>query len=304
MTLTSDERVLVVGLPGTGKTTFLAALWDAVSGAGAGALTLSSLDGDTQYLNELRNEWADCREVPRTGSSSENHLTMLLQDKSTSVCEVSFCDMSGESFANQWAKRYCTKSYLELAREATAVLLFIHPETVEEGILISEAQPLIEAATSKSVRSRSKSAEIQATAAMPEERQKATAEDKTQAATQVKMVELVQFVMILNDSDSLRLCVIVSAWDLVQKTSKGKVPRRWLSERMPLLAQYLDSNRERLSSEVFGVSAQGGDLAEDADKLLDVLSTPERVIVQHEEAISSDITAPLYWLLRGVHFEG
>lgn len=67
MDTSSDQLVLVIGLPKTGKTTFLAALWDVVDTENVeGSLVLESVDGDSEHLNTIRVLWANCKEMPRT----------------------------------------------------------------------------------------------------------------------------------------------------------------------------------------------------------------------------------------------
>ena len=102
-----QRKVLVVGLPQTGKTTFLAALWDIVgSGEVAGSLKLEKLGGDQQHLNDIRDLWADCNKVARTRTANERVVSMSLRDvRTNTTSEVVFSDMSGESFERQWTER-------------------------------------------------------------------------------------------------------------------------------------------------------------------------------------------------------
>ena len=80
-------------------------------------------------------------------------------------------------------------------------------------------------------------------------------------------------------------------------TSK-KHPKLWLENELPLLNQFLESNRDLLEFKIFGISAQGGDYDGDKDKLQEEIHPSKRIIVQKETGeISSDISLPIKWLL-------
>ena len=80
-------------------------------------------------------------------------------------------------------------------------------------------------------------------------------------STQVELVELLQFVLLLRDSiGRLPVAGIISAWDLI----RGAVPpAEWFADRLPLLSQFLQANSEDVPFQVYGISAQGGDLEKD-----------------------------------------
>ena len=54
-----NKKLLMVGLPETGKTTYLAALWDVVNNPEEveGALKLACLPVNAQYLNMISEKW-------------------------------------------------------------------------------------------------------------------------------------------------------------------------------------------------------------------------------------------------------
>lgn len=282
------HKVLVVGLPQTGKTTFLAALWDVVgTGEVAGALRLERLDGDKQHLNDLRDRWADCHKIPRTRVANEKVVSMLLKDTRSGVTsEVSFSDMSGESFEKQWTERVWTPAYEELARDASGVLLFVHPEAVKEAALIREAQALLARLGGAGTEEKEPAGDQ----AIPSE--------PRYAATQVQLVALLQFVRRRRPpAAGLRVGVIISAWDVVQKVERRKTPEAWLAERLPLLHQYLRAGSDAVPFRVFGVSAQGGNLDEEAEQLRKALRASDRIVVARGSDRSRDITAPVRWAM-------
>src|SRR5687768_8199919 len=98
------RTVVAMGLPKTGKTTFLAAFWEVVrSGDVGGSLRLHRTHGDMQYLNEIREAWANCLPITRTGPASDKPVAMLIADTASGVVtELEWTDMLGESFERQW----------------------------------------------------------------------------------------------------------------------------------------------------------------------------------------------------------
>ncbi len=74
-------RHLLIGLPATGKTTFLAALWHLVESAEIPeALRLVKLEGDREYINGLTRRWMRCESLSRTPVSTETLVSMRLRE--------------------------------------------------------------------------------------------------------------------------------------------------------------------------------------------------------------------------------
>jgi len=307
---TRDQKVVVIGLPFAGKTTFVAALWDVVgSGEVAGSLQLDHLDGDKHHLNEIRNRWADCQKIDRTKIPNETMVSMWLKDiGSGRVSEVVFTDMSGESFEQQWIERVCTREYCQLIDQIAGALLFIHPRHLKEAVLIRDAVPMMRhlpipspaAVAGSDVDAPEVTAGHSATSAVGATIAPPLPTKPYYASTQVQLVELLQLVRGLRSSetDRLRLGVIISAWDVIEKQSKaGKAaPGAWLRERVSLLDQFLRANRESFDYDVFGVSAQGGEL-DQAAELRKSHQPSDRIIVVHGTNRSHDITVPVRWVL-------
>jgi hypothetical protein len=207
----------------------------------------------------------------------------LLRSDTGESADVFFPDMSGELFSLQWKERRCSRAQYELARAASGVLLFVHPDSVVEPVRIDEVAAIVQDL-----------APLRATAEVDDEGTRPW--DPDRAPTQVKLVELLQFLVrepfVI---PSLRVAVVVSAWDLVEDQADS--PAGWLARRLPLLDQYLRSNPERFVTRVYGVSAQGGDLGRDSDRLLREVSPARRIAVVGDQSQPHDLTAPVRWLM-------
>jgi hypothetical protein len=105
----------------------------------------------------------------------------------------------------------------------------------------------------------------------------------------------------------LKIAVIISAWDLVEKapslgkfmaTEIPKDPQRFLSRHWPLLDQFLQSQSSIFHFRVFGVSARGGGNAPDEIERMTNLDRPrDRILVVDGMHRSNDLTRPVRWLL-------
>jgi hypothetical protein len=135
------QKHLLVGLPSTGKTTYLAALWDTVeSRVSDQTLWLKKLtDGNTEYLNNIRNKWQKCEEFPRTHLTGGQLVTMLLEDPA-SHCETELIipDLPGEEYRDQWEQRIITKEYKQLLLDACGIMVFIRPGILPEDHQIDD----------------------------------------------------------------------------------------------------------------------------------------------------------------------
>jgi len=288
----ATHKQLIIGLPETGKTTFLAALWHVVASREvSNSLRLTRLDGDRKHLNKIRKAWLEFREVGRTVQTTEQLVTMRLSVAGgTESVELIFPDMDGESFRQQWVDRKWTKEYDDLVSEADGILLFVHsmkavgPDRIDPSIdeavsVLGDEEDLAEDATA-----------IDYEASLPQWNSK-------DAPTQVQLVELLQFIEHRrHDVSVLPIAVVVSAWDIIM--TRYDSAEEWLSKRLPLLDQYLKANIERFPSRVYGISAQGAPLDGDVADLQRHEHQSDRIIVVGEGCEPHDITAPVKWVME------
>lgn len=293
MIASSTSNQLIIGLPETGKTTFLAALWHVVTSEEVDeSLRLERLHGDSKYLNDIRDKWASSLPIGRTIQESEElKISMLLKTPDGSATtEITFPDMSGEAFRHLWEERSWEKRYDDVARGASGALLFIHPSTVTPPGRIAEIIVPEDATADEEEQMPNEETETEGSEAdVP---QPWHAKD---SPTQVKIVELIQFLTYDQSSYNLkRLAVIISAWDVVDKDNS---PPQWLAERLPLLHQFLESNKDQLEYRLYGLSAQGGDIESEAERLRRPIKQSERIDIVGEECPKHDITAPVKWVM-------
>src|SRR2546430_15297940 len=93
-------RHLVIGLQGSGKTTFAAALWYLLdSREVTTTLMKGPHNGDFRYLEEIAKLWGDGWRSERTTSARQEKVRINLLDERTKIesC-LEFTDLAGESY--------------------------------------------------------------------------------------------------------------------------------------------------------------------------------------------------------------
>lgn len=280
---------LVMGLQGSGKTTFAAALWHLVD---MGEIDISLMKGthrgDFTYLEEIAKDWAEGWQVKRTGTDQVEPIQINLRDpRSTDDIALEFADLSGETYEHAFSRRLADPSFLDLVQRMDGLLLFVSADRRIDDLTIADA-----AAETPEIAGAEADGELE-----PE-----TEWDPARTPQQVQLVDLLQIVS--NAPHGKRpnsIAVIVSAWDLAPAHVD---PAKWLSERMPLLDQILRSYESEIPYRVYGVSAQGGRLPKkekpsvESDRL-ELLTYPRastRIRVVGHGAGEHDLTHPIRWL--------
>src|SRR5580704_3102920 len=197
----SDSKILMVGLRGSGKTTFLAALWHYLESAEAkDRLEIPALQPHRDYLNSIRNSWLAIKPVGRTSFRAQATVSLALRDKKIgSRIEIVIPDLSGESFRLQWSTRKAPAAYVSFAQECTSTFLFIHPREVKRT-------HAIKADTDERPNCNDPSPQIAPARTWSPEH----------TSTQVQLTDLLQLLVRTREvSERMRIAVIVSAWDLI-----------------------------------------------------------------------------------------
>lgn len=281
--MSQPAQLLFMGLPSSGKTTFLAALWHVLSQRGdKTSLKLSQTTGERTYLNRIEKEWCDCKLVPRTNTQTDEVVVLHLQTMAKGQFDLVIPDLSGEAFEQVLADRRMSLAHKDLVCGARGILLFVNSE-IQRGTQISQAAQLV-----ASIGGRMDEAGTNTELATPWSVEK--------MPTQVKLVELLQ--MVLDQTGrKLRIALVVSAWDLVDSLGSPEV---YLKRSLPLLHQFLEANDDWLEYSVFGVSAQGGDItvAKEKASLLERDDAVDRIKVRIGNESNNDITKPIAWLLE------
>jgi energy-coupling factor transporter ATP-binding protein EcfA2 len=270
----SGTRLCLVGLPGAGKTTFLAAFWAAVRDSSeVGSYKITRWPKDARYLQKIADEWFEGKVVERNPSSSMEPIELDVQSTAGTAFSLRVPDLSGEAFRDAAADRQIDPRVAALVAECELVLFFLSAATATVPISLAdlaiddeeEAEPDEEVADF----------------------------DPDELETDVLNGELLQLLPALTPTPEAPppMAVIVSAWDTVDRV--GLTPTEWLDKEQPMFGQLLSEYRRNAPVAVIGISAQGADY--DKDPTVARKPPAERPLVVTDHTRSTDITAPLAW---------
>lgn len=247
-----DVEVLFAGLPKTGKTTYLALLYLAISGGRATELALGGYSDDREYANRIAKKLLACEEITHTEVAGQGRLRLSLEvgaEHKPALLQIP--DLSGETWEDAVYERTWSPSLDNAARAASGTALFVHVTGFEAAPSIADAQA---AARALGEDDASNDTGIANTSAVDE------GPRKRQQPTQVQIVDLLQLLCDERSVRPARTAIVLSAWDLTDQTL---TPSEWLATNAPLADQYLKANDSWLRSSVWGVSAQGGSFRDD-----------------------------------------
>lgn len=270
------RRQLIVGMPESGKSTFIAALRHLLlSDTVNTELALTRLADEEKHVNDLETDWLELKQVQRTKPATEGWVEFHVRDTASGTESVLLVpDLRGETFEQPACSGRCENQLYEAVADAAGIALFTSAEREDDALMISDLGDLLD----DSDQVATNEADPFDPYGMPEE------------------VKIVEFLQMANRHPlrpkRRRIAVLASAWDVVRS---DMTPDTWLGEKRPMLAQFLQYNQELWDARVYGVSAQGGRLPQDR-KRLEALKPAERIRIIGHGAKPHDLTAPLHWL--------
>lgn len=305
------KAIVAMGLPESGKTTFLAALWHLLTNKKVVVrLSLEKLAAEeAPYLRAIATRWAQAKKQERTFHSGNKPVKLTLKSEGGEVFDLTFPDIAGEAFSQMWEMRECTTAVAEALR-ATGVLLFIHVDKIKPPGWIADdaalADGLSEAPAEADADSLPSAPANVPVDASTEGLAGGTVKWKLESSpTQVQLVDMLRCLQVhpLNVGPR-KLAVVLSAWDKVQNDEVS--PERFLELYLPLLHQYLGHGlADGWSHRIFGVSAQGAEYDDvkgapsaEADRMRDMEVPSQRIKVVVGDSTSHDLTEPVNWLLE------
>jgi len=270
---------LIVGMPNSGKSTYIAALRHLlIANEVHTELELTGLAANEKHLNKLEADWLDCKQVQRTKTATEGWVEFRVKDrKSGTHSTLSIPDLRGEAFEQPACNGLCQKDVYDAVTAADGILLFTNADREDDTLMISEFSDILLEYDKSDPPTPIKPFK---TDEMPEE------------------VKIVEFLQVANRRPQRprrrKIAVIVSAWDVV---AEAPAPSTWLEANRPMLAQFLAANADLWNARVYGISAQGGKLPDRKRELAKIKQPSERIRVVGHGAGTHDLSAPLQWLM-------
>lgn len=122
-----NPSFVIMGLPASGKTTFLAALWHLVeSGETDCRLKIDGYRGNYRYLNSIADSWREFGKLSRTSQTGDTEVEINLHDQVTGARGTAlFPDLAGEVFDLQVEERRCKSDFVMQADAEDGILFFL-----------------------------------------------------------------------------------------------------------------------------------------------------------------------------------
>jgi len=122
-------RICLVGLPATGKTTYIAALWAYLtSGLPDGRYRVTAFPDDPSYLNEIATAWAAGRDMPRNSLGTTDRIEFTIETPDRAEITVVLPDLAGEVFLNAIIRPWIAEDVAEAVTSSDLLLLFVNGE--------------------------------------------------------------------------------------------------------------------------------------------------------------------------------
>jgi hypothetical protein len=281
MTFSDQRELLLGGLPQTGKTSFLALLYIAITNGKASGLALGHHRDDRTYLNEIAQRLMSCGEAIHTEVDEDRELLLSLEvgvGREQAVLRIP--DLSGETWEHVATDREWSTDMDDQVGRGEGIIIFVHSTNIDAHPSIAAVDAAAEALGETAAGPRS-GLSADARAVLP--------------PTQVHIIDALQLICEERSARPSRAAIVISAWDLVDDVS----PDGWLERECPLVIQYAAANANWLQLEIYGISAQGGRFATKAARAklakVDPLDRAQVVRGAGEEANVAD---PVLWILR------
>lgn len=282
------HSILLLGGPDTGKTNYLARLWETLRSK-KGRLICPNPPDDIRYVEEALSHMLLGSFAPRSNKSIDESradvaIPVRPANSDVATSELIVPDVNGELWKSAVETLELPERWMRDLKAAMGALLFVR---VLSDLNVS---PLDWVTAKKILR-----------------RDLDIPQDVKEIPTQVALCELVRFLeLTLNSGDSgtlPRVAICVTAYDLLDAMSSAAGPAAYIKNEYPLLAGRL-ADVERLEVKVFGISVVGGDLGVDQEFREAFLKgsfadSGYTVTEKNGEVVKdSDMTRPIAWVLR------
>jgi hypothetical protein len=260
--------LMPVGMPSTGKTSFLAALAEFLFHHKS-SFQLTGPAESTEYLNSIHSEWLKGEDPQRTIDTEGGIVELSIRHiESNRQLQLLIPDGPGEDYRDSiLLLRRCRDELAKSLQSADGYLLFYHPRKIKFGVSISDVNAAIGPDEKEEDEKSGKE--------MPSK-----AELLLSHLTAANYVDLLQCLSTFG-TNRKNLAVITSAWDLLPEAQQSDGPRAAVRSLLPLLDQYINNNSALWQPNYFGLSATGGDLAnaDEKQRLLQIDPPVERIRV-------------------------
>lgn len=234
-----QRQIAFLGLPGTGKSTYLGTFWHFVDETTVSAVEEAGTASNLAHVQELASRASGLRAPDRTPFAADNRFDVPVRFKEAGEARLVIPDRSGEQLQQMIERRQWPRLLRADLDSVSGILFFVHPDDVHLPLGIEIMGP---------------------SAAGSNE----TAEpfSNHQACTAAQLIDVLENVLEATSAKwPLRVAVMISAFDEID----GRTPGAWFAEKLPAVDAMLRNDPDRASTRVYGVSALGGSLSQRQD---------------------------------------
>lgn len=325
--MSDSFRLCLLGLPKTGKTTYLAALWAFLrSPQPEERMRVVDLPDDTAYLDAISEAWAAGAAMPRSSPEVSDHIEFTIETPDAPSITVVVPDLPGEVFLNAIRRPLIDDAPASAVMASDLVLLFVncqsatmfeplgdHPvppdNSPEPPPQANDGVPPPQSASPNEAESGSTAGigtEPALDGAHSEDRLRSQEDDKPKRrfvefnpgdlhSDTLNTELLTRLAELVGEAGFPPLLVVVSAWD-IHSDDSDLTPDTWLRDYQPMLWQHLEELGRKVSVGIVGISAQGADYG-DRPEIVEV-SMSERAWGCGADGVRTDIVGPILWYHR------
>lgn len=263
-----NNEILIIGPPGTGKTTFLAQLYGRLLDK-KGKLQLASAPENIDGIKSAYDRLADGEETEPTPATDNLEVKIPVIHEGQEF--VLHCkDYGGEQVRDLVALMEYDKTWIDRAKTNDRWILFIRPSGIEQRFDLSEK-------------------------GYAEKDQKESNPTISGTSDQTQFIELVQVLLhargtgMKDPIDTPRLLIALTCWD---ELGTDSTPEGILQQKMPLFTQFITANWLPGAFNIIGVSAQEFPLESEKnrDKYLDEMPQNFGYLVLNDNPKEKDLT--------------
>lgn len=273
------KKVFMIGMPSSGKTTYLASLCRLLLYGGQETgwkLDVKDVPEGFERVQILIKNINSYKAVKRTYGLELNNVALSLYNQNQEWMQFVVPDSSGEIFRDLVYDRRIASNIMDHIVESDMLLFFINVNTMiwEERIKLGEKSAIKQLNEEQGDKVTQSAEDIVEEYARDRENEQIKSKEQVKNKekeqkkynNQSALVELLQIIIYLVPH-SLNIRFVISAWDLVEKEFKQEkvTPKEYIKIKLPLLYQYLEFNSKLIDYEIWGVSAQGGDFDDEDD---------------------------------------
>lgn len=284
--MTPQTAVTLIGMPSTGKSTYLAALYQTMAVPhSASQARLARQPSQRVYLEELRQAWLRGEPVGRTLPDSGELVELDVLFPEQDEVRLAVPDIAGETFEDLSVRRQADAAVTKLVQDAKGVLLFTHPDHQRPRVPIASLKRMQALVGDRDPLDVDKT------------RDEENVFDVRAVPGEVQLIDLLQWATRVREHRAAaaphRIALMISAWDRAGDRS----PADWLSAKMPMLQSFLEAQQERVAWRIYGVCAQGGDY--ETEPVAERRPQGRAYVLLSDGLRGNDLTAPLRWAALG-----